>query len=107
MYFNRLIMRNLIVNSIDDCNVVRIVTGDKNRAIFDLSHFTFEVTEQDTEDGLIYELFIFHPDFDKKKRMFSLLKKEKCSNLIDLVIDNYTYLIDLYANWCMYEEYEE
>ena len=38
--------------------------------------FIVEVTERESEYGLIYDVFLSHIDYGEKKHMFGLLKKD-------------------------------
>ena len=71
-------------------------TGTWNRYLY---NYHFEITEEETEYGWRYELFVFHPDNGKKKRVYSWLKEKKCNDLVDREIDEHAiHFIQLYSS---------
>ena len=69
--------------------------------------YTVEVTEQETLYGLRYDLYIFNPDYGKKRLMFSLHKGSMEIDLIDFVLSNNGYFFSLYESYCCDCEEEE
>lgn len=76
--------------------------------------FVIDVTERDTKDGLLYDVFLSHIDYGDKKHVFGLLKKDlekegindwngvaQWNGLLQLILDNIDRYIELYRDEVM------
>lgn len=62
--------------------------------------FIVEVTERDSENGYLYDVFLSNIDYGEKKHMFGLLKKDikDCDGLLGQILNNIDDHIEMYRD---------